>query len=191
MLLIYCNHNHNLASPCKTHLFRTHRKISLSQSTKVDLADISGIAPMKAYEFMTRQAGGREHLGFTNVDYRNYQQSKCAMNMDPPEVGDILEAMSGKLPKTIFTDKMLLCQKRLLFNGQKLIIGYQLLGDSRYGELVSDFKSSQGRLYVGSTGSHIWSKFFYFHFLLLLYIILKLIWLNFIIKYFYMLNLIQ
>ncbi|CAL9004651.1 unnamed protein product, partial [Prunus brigantina] len=48
-------HNHVTTSPSKTHLFRSHRKITLAQIAEVDMADSSGIAPKAALEFLNRR----------------------------------------------------------------------------------------------------------------------------------------
>ncbi|XP_019433762.1 PREDICTED: protein FAR1-RELATED SEQUENCE 5-like [Lupinus angustifolius] len=42
-------HNHVLASPSKTHLFRAHRQISIAQAIEIDMACNSGITPKKIW----------------------------------------------------------------------------------------------------------------------------------------------
>ncbi|KAI5356047.1 hypothetical protein L3X38_008942 [Prunus dulcis] len=84
-------HNHVTTSPSKTHLFRSHRKITLAQIAEVDMADSSGIAPKAALEFLSRQAGGRESLGFIPDDYKNYLHSKRTREMKLGDTGGVLE----------------------------------------------------------------------------------------------------
>ncbi|KAL8142649.1 hypothetical protein V2J09_015681 [Rumex salicifolius] len=84
-------HNHNLASPSKIHLFRSHRNVSTSQASVVDIADMSGIAPKNAYEFMAREANGRAHLGFAHVDIKNYLRTKHSSAIKSGETGGVLE----------------------------------------------------------------------------------------------------
>ncbi|KAI5356073.1 hypothetical protein L3X38_008968 [Prunus dulcis] len=84
-------HNHVTTSPSKTHLFRSHRKITFAQIAEVDMADSSGIAPKTALEFLSRQAGGRESLGFIPDDYKNYLHSKRTREMKLGDTGGVLE----------------------------------------------------------------------------------------------------
>ncbi|BFG31912.1 hypothetical protein CerSpe_181860 [Prunus speciosa] len=84
-------HNHVTTSPSKTHLFRSHRKITLAQIVEVDMADSSGIAPKATLEFLSRQAGGRESLGFILDDYKNYLHSKRTREMKLGDTGGVLE----------------------------------------------------------------------------------------------------
>ncbi|XP_020426620.1 protein FAR1-RELATED SEQUENCE 5 [Prunus persica] len=84
-------HNHVTTSPSKTHLFRSHRKITLAQIAEVDMVDSSGIAPKAALEFLSRQAGGRESLGFIPDDYKNYLHSKRTREMKLGDTGGVLE----------------------------------------------------------------------------------------------------
>ncbi|BBN70320.1 Far-red impaired responsive family protein [Prunus dulcis] len=93
-------HNHVTTSPSKTHLFRSHRKITLAQIAEVDMADSSGIAPKAALEFLSRQAGGRESLGFIPDDYKNYLHSKRTREMKLGDTGYV-----WKKPKSILTDQ--------------------------------------------------------------------------------------
>lgn len=55
------------------------------------MADNSGIAPKEALEFFSKQAGGRENLGFIPEDYRNYLRSKRTRNMKKADTGGVLE----------------------------------------------------------------------------------------------------
>ncbi|KAI5335879.1 hypothetical protein L3X38_026013 [Prunus dulcis] len=84
-------HNHVTTSSSKTHLFRSHRKITLAQIAEVDMADNSGIAPKAALGFLSRQAGGRESLAFIPDDYKNYLHSKRIREMKLGDTFDMLE----------------------------------------------------------------------------------------------------
>ncbi|KAL6289829.1 hypothetical protein ACE6H2_007339 [Prunus campanulata] len=95
-------HNHVTTSPSKTHLFRSHRKITLAQIAEVDMADSSGIAPKAALEFLSRQAGSRESLGFIPDDYRNYLHSKRTREMKLGDTGGVLEKNKEGRPFAMF-----------------------------------------------------------------------------------------
>ncbi|KAF1861706.1 hypothetical protein Lal_00026125 [Lupinus albus] len=74
-------HKHETSSPSKTHLHRSHRKITPSLASEIDLAESSGIAPKASCELMARRVGGRENLGFIHDDYKNYLRSKRIIQM--------------------------------------------------------------------------------------------------------------
>ncbi|XP_016652765.1 PREDICTED: protein FAR1-RELATED SEQUENCE 5-like [Prunus mume] len=84
-------HTHVTSSPCKTHFFRSHRNMSLAQIVEADMADSSGIAPKATLELLSRQAGGRQNLGFIPVDYKNYLRSKRTREMRVGDTGGLLE----------------------------------------------------------------------------------------------------
>ncbi|XP_065876597.1 protein FAR1-RELATED SEQUENCE 5-like [Euphorbia lathyris] len=85
------NHTHLTSTPRKTHRFRSHRKISLAQNVMADMAEDSGLNPKETLELLSRQAGGREHLGFIAEDYRNYLRSKRTREMKSGDTGGVLE----------------------------------------------------------------------------------------------------
>ena len=66
------DHTHVTTSPMKSHLHRSQRRVTLAQAAEIDLAESSGIAPKASCELMAKRVGGRESLGFTPDDYRNY-----------------------------------------------------------------------------------------------------------------------
>ncbi|KAM6547360.1 hypothetical protein CsatB_019036 [Cannabis sativa] len=84
-------HTHVTSSPSKSHLHRSQRRLTLAQAAEIDLADISGITPKASYDLMARRVGGRENLGYTIVDCRNYLQSKRTIQMRLGDTGGILE----------------------------------------------------------------------------------------------------
>ncbi|KAL8151351.1 hypothetical protein V2J09_021159 [Rumex salicifolius] len=73
--------------------FRSHRNVTKAQASEVDIAYSSGIAPKNAYEFMAKQAGGRENLGFIHVDIK---RAKRSSSIRPGEKGGVLEYMQRK-----------------------------------------------------------------------------------------------
>ncbi|KAM1631202.1 hypothetical protein ACFX2K_019235 [Malus domestica] len=84
-------HTHPTSSPSKTHFFRSHRNMSFAQKVEADMADSSGIAPRESVEFMSRQVGGRQNLGFIYDDYKNYLHSKRTREIKLGDTGGVLE----------------------------------------------------------------------------------------------------
>jgi len=70
------NHNHILHIPQCAHMMPSQRKVSKAQAMEIDLAYDSGIKLKDSYEFMARQVGGRDALGYTKQDQKNYHYSK-------------------------------------------------------------------------------------------------------------------
>ncbi|WCJ24641.1 FAR1-related sequence 5 [Euphorbia peplus] len=89
------NHTHLTLTPRKTHRFRSHRKISLAQNIVADMADDSGIDLKETLELLSRQAGGREHLGFVAEDYKNYLRTKRTREMQLGDTGGVLEYLQN------------------------------------------------------------------------------------------------
>ncbi|KAI5658980.1 hypothetical protein M9H77_27773 [Catharanthus roseus] len=89
-------HNHSLCNPSKTHLFRSHRNLSSVQAAEADMARSVGITPKTTIDFMSKQVGGRENLGFISQDYKNYVCSKCTKEMKAGDTGGILEYLQKK-----------------------------------------------------------------------------------------------
>jgi hypothetical protein len=56
------NHNHVFNVPQCAHMMPSQQKISEAQSLEIDLHDDSGIKLKDSYEFMGRQAGGKDVL---------------------------------------------------------------------------------------------------------------------------------
>ncbi|KAI3848999.1 hypothetical protein MKW92_018530, partial [Papaver armeniacum] len=54
----------------------SHVNLSTANAAQADMADSSGIAPKEAFEFMCRQVGGRENLGFIPVDHKKNLRTK-------------------------------------------------------------------------------------------------------------------
>ncbi|KAG9458051.1 hypothetical protein H6P81_002559 [Aristolochia fimbriata] len=57
-------HSHPVISPKKSHFLKSLRKVTEVAAAQTELASLAGIAPKQAYELQSRQARGRENLGF-------------------------------------------------------------------------------------------------------------------------------
>jgi zinc finger SWIM domain-containing protein 3 len=85
------DHNHELSSPSKTHLFRSHQKVTSVQEVEIDMDLSCGINLKETVEFMAKQVGGREKLGFIHVDCKNYLKQKITRQMRVGDTGGVLE----------------------------------------------------------------------------------------------------
>ncbi|XP_059455216.1 protein FAR1-RELATED SEQUENCE 5-like [Corylus avellana] len=69
-------HNHAPHVSQCAHMMPSQRRISQAQALEINLVNDSGIKLKDSYEFMGRQAGGRDVLGYTKQDHKNYLHSK-------------------------------------------------------------------------------------------------------------------
>ncbi|XP_061999146.1 protein FAR1-RELATED SEQUENCE 2-like [Rosa rugosa] len=128
------DHTHVTSTPSKTHLFRSHGKISLAQIVQADMAYDSGINPKKTLELLSRQAGGREHLGFIPEDYRNYLRSKQTREMKSGDTGGVLEYVQRmQLNDPNFVYAIQVDEDDLITNifwaDAKMMVDYDYFGD--------------------------------------------------------------
>ncbi|KAG9449979.1 hypothetical protein H6P81_009944 [Aristolochia fimbriata] len=73
-------HTHECITPRKAHMLRSHRSLSKVQAAQANFADAVGIAPKAIVDFQSRQADGRESLGYINMDLQNYLRQKRQKN---------------------------------------------------------------------------------------------------------------
>ncbi|KAG8365107.1 hypothetical protein BUALT_Bualt18G0069900 [Buddleja alternifolia] len=91
------HHNgHDLVSPTKTHLLRSHRRITVGQASQADDIEMSGITPKAGFHLMARQVGGRANVGFIFEDYKNYLRSKRTVEMKIGDTGGVLEYLQQR-----------------------------------------------------------------------------------------------
>ncbi|XP_062100330.1 protein FAR1-RELATED SEQUENCE 5-like [Humulus lupulus] len=90
-------HTHVTSTPTKSHLHRSQRRLTPALAAEIDLADSSGIAPKESWELMTKSAKGRESLGITHVDYKNYLRTKRTIQMRSGDTGGVLETQGKQL----------------------------------------------------------------------------------------------
>ncbi|XP_065628392.1 protein FAR1-RELATED SEQUENCE 5-like [Quercus suber] len=73
------SHNHEFAPSPMKHMLRSKRKISLAQKAIANDAKRSRISIQQTIELWSMQAGGRENLGFMDVDYKNHVHNERRM----------------------------------------------------------------------------------------------------------------
>ncbi|XP_065628791.1 protein FAR1-RELATED SEQUENCE 5 [Quercus suber] len=74
-------HNHTLHLSETVYMMRSQRKILEVHAGLIELAPSSGIKPKAAHELMSRKAGGKANLGFTELDQKNYLRTKWQKNL--------------------------------------------------------------------------------------------------------------
>ncbi|KAH7847219.1 hypothetical protein Vadar_023420 [Vaccinium darrowii] len=154
-------HNHTLCSPSKTHLFRSHRNFAPAQVVEADMANDSGIAPEAIVEFMSKQVGGRENLGFIPQDYKNYLHSKRSVQMKMGDTGgNAAKQLSGVFAEfKDFAKDFSSCiydyedEAGFIIAWNEMLATYglqenewlrrMLIDDRRYEELKADFRATQ------------------------------------------------
>ena len=70
--------------------------MSLAQGAEAELANCFGIQKKLIFEFMSRQAGGRENLGFTLKDICNHLHSKRMAEMQEGEAYAVINYFDAK-----------------------------------------------------------------------------------------------
>ena len=90
-------YNHSLVTSACSHMLPCQRKISTSHSIEIDLATNSGIALRPFFELMSKEAGGRESLGFLKAVQKNYLRTKREQMLAFGEVGSILKYFQDQI----------------------------------------------------------------------------------------------
>ena len=101
---------------------------------EVDLAEQSEISLKSAYELIGRQVGGRESLGFTKLDQKNYPRIRRQKDLAYREAGYLLKYFSDEtLKNPSFFYSMQLNNAEQITNifwaDAKMIIDYGQFGD--------------------------------------------------------------
>ncbi|KAK9289088.1 hypothetical protein L1049_017559 [Liquidambar formosana] len=127
-------HNHPLHITACAHMMPSQRKITEAQAFKVDLANDSGITLKSSYEYMGKQSGGRNSLGYTQQDQKNYLRSKRQRDLQYGEAGSLLKYFQQQtLDNPSFYYAMQLDINEQITNifwaDAKMIIDYSQFGD--------------------------------------------------------------
>jgi hypothetical protein len=91
--------NHVLHLEETTYMMRLHRKMLKVQAYEIDLACAYGISPKAIHALMTREAGRRANLGYTELDQKNYLQTRRQMNLIYGEAGSLLNYFQEQIHK--------------------------------------------------------------------------------------------
>ncbi|XP_023892752.1 protein FAR1-RELATED SEQUENCE 5-like [Quercus suber] len=75
-------HNHYLHLPSIVHMMPSQRKVTATYAIEIDLAHESRLRLKQSYEFLSKQVGGYDNLGFTKQDHKNYLRTKRQRDME-------------------------------------------------------------------------------------------------------------
>ncbi|XP_058198457.1 protein FAR1-RELATED SEQUENCE 5-like [Rhododendron vialii] len=84
------NHNHLLHLLEHSHLLKSHRMVSEAQAINIDIAADIGLSLKASHDLLSAQAGGKECLGFTREDQKNYLRSRRQRSLKYGESGALL-----------------------------------------------------------------------------------------------------
>jgi zinc finger SWIM domain-containing protein 3 len=112
----------------------SQRKISTAQALEIDLAEDSGLKLKDSYEFMGRQAGGKDVLGYTKQDQKNYLHNKRQRELKYGEAESLLRYFQKqKRENSSFYYAIQLDAAEHITNifweDAQMIIDYKLFGD--------------------------------------------------------------
>ncbi|XP_062145348.1 protein FAR1-RELATED SEQUENCE 5-like [Alnus glutinosa] len=128
------SHNHALHVSHCAHMMPSQRRISHAQALEIDLAYDSGIKLKDSYEFMGRQAGGKDVLSYTKQDHKNYLHSKRQRELKYGESGCLLRYFEKKKRENFsFYYSLQLDAAEQITNifwaDAQMIVDYKLFGD--------------------------------------------------------------
>ena len=109
MYVLEEEHNHELHLPQTSHMLASQRQLSEVQQREIDLARSAGLQQRATYDLMSTQAGGRDNVGFTRLDQKNYLRTKRQKTLIHGEVGFLMEyfqEQSFKNPSFFHTYQM-------------------------------------------------------------------------------------
>lgn len=84
-------HNHEFAPSPMKDMLRSTRNITLAHKAIANYAEKSGISIKQTIDLLSMQSGGHENLGFLDVDYGNYVQSKRKMALKKGDGRAVME----------------------------------------------------------------------------------------------------
>ncbi|WOL11726.1 protein FAR1-RELATED SEQUENCE 5-like [Canna indica] len=90
------NHNHQLASPNKVHMLRSHRKLLPYQKELIDHMDKAGFRPHQIFNFFEAAASKPELVGFIRKDANNYISQQSMMKLKAGDIQTLLYYLKSK-----------------------------------------------------------------------------------------------
>ncbi|KZV54794.1 hypothetical protein F511_04416 [Dorcoceras hygrometricum] len=70
------NHNHQLSTPSKVHLLRSHRSVSAAKKTLTQQFAEANVPTYQQMRLLEIEYGGAEHVGCTERDIRNFEKEQ-------------------------------------------------------------------------------------------------------------------
>nr|XP_023929565.1 protein FAR1-RELATED SEQUENCE 5-like [Quercus suber] len=128
-------HNHYLHLPSTVHMMPSQRKVAATHAIEFDLAHESGLRLKQSfYEFLSKQVGGYDTLGFTKQDHKNYLRTKRQRDMEhgaTASLGRYFSHQPKKNPSYYFPTQ-LDCEElitNIFWADARIIIDYSHFGD--------------------------------------------------------------
>ncbi|KAI8551016.1 hypothetical protein RHMOL_Rhmol06G0152000 [Rhododendron molle] len=129
------NHNHVLHLPEHSHLLKSHRMVSEAQAINIDIAADIGLSLKASHDLLSAQAGGKECLGFTREDQKNYLRTRRQRSLKFGESGALLGYFRNQAAQNpYFYYAVQLDKEDMITNifwaDHEMITDYALFGDA-------------------------------------------------------------
>ncbi|KAL6311958.1 hypothetical protein AAG906_007446 [Vitis piasezkii] len=90
------DHNHNLVDAINTQFLRSHRTISNPDKAQVDVLRKVCVKTTQIMDYMVKQSGGHEHVGFTQKDIYNHVDAMRRSEIKDGDAETTLAYLCGK-----------------------------------------------------------------------------------------------
>ncbi|KAG6392657.1 hypothetical protein SASPL_146881 [Salvia splendens] len=115
-------------------MLSSQRNITDVQAHEIDLADDVGIMQKSTFNLMTRQAGGRDGIGYNILDAKNYLRSKRQKSMVYGEAGCLMRYFQEQLsknPSFYHASQMDMDEQitNVFWADARMLIDYEYFGD--------------------------------------------------------------
>ena len=79
------------------HIMLSQQKVSLVQAVEIDLADESGMRVKTSFKYMGMRFGGKENLGYTRQDLKNYLCTKRQRDLEFGNASSLMRYFNQKV----------------------------------------------------------------------------------------------
>ena len=90
------DHNHNLVDAINTQFLRSHLTISNPDKAQVDVLRKVGVKTTQIIDYMVKQSGGHQHVGFTQKDMYNHVDATRRIEIKDGDAEAALAYLCGK-----------------------------------------------------------------------------------------------
>ncbi|KAL6348243.1 hypothetical protein AAG906_005535 [Vitis piasezkii] len=90
-------HNHNLVDAISTQFLRSHRIVSNLDKIQVDVLRKVGVKTTQIMDYMVKQSGGHQHVGFTQKDIYNHIDAMRRIEIKDGDAEIALAYLCGKV----------------------------------------------------------------------------------------------
>ncbi|XP_023894026.2 protein FAR1-RELATED SEQUENCE 5-like [Quercus suber] len=109
-------------------------KVAATHAIEIDLAHESGLKLKQSYEFLSKQVGGYDNLGFTKQDHKNYLRTKRQRDMEHGAAASLGRYFSRQLKEnpSYYFATQLDCEElitNIFWADARMIIDYSHFGD--------------------------------------------------------------